>query len=137
MDIHFENPAIVRYRTDISYSWLDLLGEWLCFWYCCGSGCAVHIAMGVAVLFILVWEWLCCTYAVGVAVLYILVWKRLCCSYWCGSGCAVHIGVGVAVLYILVWEWLCCTYSPIFHNNAKRTIQRIRTNWTAIALLRH
>ncbi|XP_021936739.1 pickpocket protein 19-like isoform X2 [Zootermopsis nevadensis] len=25
MDIHFENPAIVRYRTDISYSWLDLL----------------------------------------------------------------------------------------------------------------
>lgn len=27
MDIHFENPAIVRYRTDISYSWLDLLGE--------------------------------------------------------------------------------------------------------------
>lgn len=27
MDIHFENPAIVRYRTDISYSWLDLLGK--------------------------------------------------------------------------------------------------------------
>jgi hypothetical protein len=27
MDIHFENPAIVRYRTDTSYSWLDLLGK--------------------------------------------------------------------------------------------------------------
>jgi hypothetical protein len=27
MDIHFADAAIVRYRTDISYSWLDLLGE--------------------------------------------------------------------------------------------------------------
>jgi hypothetical protein len=27
MDIHFADAAIVRYRTDVSYSWLDLLGE--------------------------------------------------------------------------------------------------------------